>query len=330
MNSFLLVAEANKSKQGFMFCPCLKCKNEKDYSCSRDIKSHLLWFGFMSSYNVWTKHGEEGVMMEDGDEEEGNDDQYRSMFSECDDTAMEDNEEEGGEEHAADDPVMMIFVVKKDDYTRYLARVTDDKAKEKKDDKAKEKDSASTSKSSARSVAGKKSSSTSAPLKAKQTTKGKKRKEVSQLGEQPKQSIPALKVFDVPKVYLEHGGGFNMEEAATLAASMCCTVEELLSAADAALPIAEWYLDACKENITYIVAKIPFEYYYRKEEIHIEMNELWQLFNLEALDKSLMSCYCFFHWILLDIQVDKGIVEVRDPMSRGLDGFRDLQKLLQV
>ncbi|KAK1642033.1 hypothetical protein QYE76_059838 [Lolium multiflorum] len=105
VNSFLLVAEANKSKQGFMCCPCLKCKNEKDYSCSRDIKSHLLRFGFMSSYNVWTKHGEEGVMMEDGNEEEDNDDQYRSMFSECDDTAMEDNEEEGGEEQAADDPV---------------------------------------------------------------------------------------------------------------------------------------------------------------------------------------------------------------------------------
>ncbi|KAK1650832.1 hypothetical protein QYE76_068637 [Lolium multiflorum] len=104
VNSFLLVAEANKSKQGFMCCPCLKCKNEKDYSCSRDIKSHLR-FGFMSSYNVWTKHGEEGVMMEDGDEEEDNDDQYRSMFSECDDTAMDDNEEEGGEEQASDDPV---------------------------------------------------------------------------------------------------------------------------------------------------------------------------------------------------------------------------------
>ena len=38
---------------------------------------------------------------------------------------------------------------------------------------------------------------------------------------------------------------------------------------------------------------------------------------------------CSFHWILLDIQVDKGIVEVRDPLSRGLEGFHDLQKLLQ-
>nr|XP_051221791.1 uncharacterized protein LOC127340047 [Lolium perenne] len=37
-----------------------------------------------------------------------------------------------------------------------------------------------------------------------------------------------------------------------------------------------------------------------------------------------------FHWILLNIQVDKGIVEVRDPLSRGLDGFRDLQKILQT
>ncbi|XP_071681895.1 uncharacterized protein [Lolium perenne] len=37
-----------------------------------------------------------------------------------------------------------------------------------------------------------------------------------------------------------------------------------------------------------------------------------------------------FHWILLDIQPDKGIVEVKDPLSRGLDGFQDLQKLLQV
>ena len=42
-------------------------------------------------------------MMEDGDEED-NDDNYRSMFPEYDDTAMEDNEEEGGEEWAPDEP----------------------------------------------------------------------------------------------------------------------------------------------------------------------------------------------------------------------------------
>ena len=204
---------------------------------------------------------------------------------------------------------------KKDDYTRTLARVIEDKGT------AKKKDSASTSKSSARSVAGKKSSSTSAPLKAKQAaTTGRKRKEVPQLGEQAKQSIPPLKVLDVPSVYQEHGD-FDLEAAAALAAQVGCTVEELLSARDAVLPIADiapkfvygadlvskerlhklpthmrnlhqWYLDACKENTSYIVADIPEDYYFRKEEIHIEMNELWQLFNLDALDKSLMSCYC--------------------------------------
>ena len=103
VKSFLLVAEANRNREGFICCPCLDCRNEKDYSSSRDIQSHLLRRGFMPGYNVWTKHGEEGVMMEDGDEED-NDDYYRSMLPEYGDTAMEDNEEEGGEERAPDEP----------------------------------------------------------------------------------------------------------------------------------------------------------------------------------------------------------------------------------
>ena len=57
----------------------------------------------MFGYNVWTKHGEKGVMMEDGDEEENDDDNYRSMFPEYNDTAMEYNEEEGEAERAADE-----------------------------------------------------------------------------------------------------------------------------------------------------------------------------------------------------------------------------------
>ena len=65
------------------------------------------------------------------------------------------------------------------------------------------------------------------------------------------------------------------------------------------------------------------------------LNDLLYTLNFFLLDVKCNSCriyinMCSFHWILLDIQVDKGIVEVRDPMSRGLDGFRDLQKLLQT
>jgi hypothetical protein len=60
----------------------------------------------MSGYNVWTKHGERGVMMEDDDKKENDDDNYRSMFPEYADTAMEDNEaEDQGEEREPDEPV---------------------------------------------------------------------------------------------------------------------------------------------------------------------------------------------------------------------------------
>jgi hypothetical protein len=59
----------------------------------------------MSGYNIWTKHGERGVMIEDDDEEENNDDNYQSMFPEYADTAMKDNEEEDqGEEREPDEP----------------------------------------------------------------------------------------------------------------------------------------------------------------------------------------------------------------------------------
>jgi hypothetical protein len=56
----------------------------------------------MSGYNCWTKHGERGVMMEDNNEEE-NDDNY-PVYPKTTDTAMEDNEEEEGEERASEVP----------------------------------------------------------------------------------------------------------------------------------------------------------------------------------------------------------------------------------
>jgi hypothetical protein len=70
----------------------------------------------MARYNCWTKHGERGVMMEDGEEEENDD--YHQMFPEYGDTAMEDNEEDGGDERAsvelADDLSRVIYDAKRD------------------------------------------------------------------------------------------------------------------------------------------------------------------------------------------------------------------------
>ena len=143
------------------------------------------------------------------------------------------------------------------------------------------------------------------------------RSDVPQLGQQPKQSIPPLKVLseNVPPLL-----GQNMEEAAKLAADMGVTVEALLGGQDDELPMAvvapkpiyvkgkplvskdrlrqlptymrklhEWYMTADK---MFIIAKVPREYYFRPEEIHVEFDELFQMYNFDALDKSLMSCYC--------------------------------------
>jgi hypothetical protein len=46
------------------------CKNEKDYSSTRTIHSHLFQNGFLSNYNIWTEHGERGIMLENDEEEE--------------------------------------------------------------------------------------------------------------------------------------------------------------------------------------------------------------------------------------------------------------------
>ena len=74
LRSFLNVAEAS-ARNGFMCCPCRYCRNEKDYSSSRTLHIHLIQTGFILSYNCWTKHGERGVMMEDN-EDEDEDDNY--------------------------------------------------------------------------------------------------------------------------------------------------------------------------------------------------------------------------------------------------------------
>ena len=72
VHNFLEVAEANK-QNGFMCCPCPICGNMKSYSDRKILHSHLLYKGFMPHYNVWTKHREIGVMLEDSEEEEDND-----------------------------------------------------------------------------------------------------------------------------------------------------------------------------------------------------------------------------------------------------------------
>jgi hypothetical protein len=90
MHSFIGVAKKNK-RNGFMSCPCVVCHNKKYFSNSNTLHSHLIWPGFMSGYNCWTKHGERWVIMKDNEEEE--DDKNYPEFPEYDGTAMGEDEE---------------------------------------------------------------------------------------------------------------------------------------------------------------------------------------------------------------------------------------------
>jgi hypothetical protein len=38
---------------------------------------------------------------------------------------------------------------------------------------------------------------------------------------------------------------------------------------------------------------------------------------------------CSFHWILLDIQIDKGRVDVFDPLTRNMEEFQSMQDMLE-
>ena len=54
----------------------------------------------------------------------------------------------------------------------------------------------------------------------------------------------------------------------------------------------EWYLREVKRDRIMIVAKVPQDYFFRAEEVHVDFSEFYQLYNFDALNKSLMSCYC--------------------------------------
>jgi hypothetical protein len=87
------------------WCPCIDCKNEKQYSRSLSVYGHLVMQVFMSDYRCWNKHGEgvndgdsqareEGV--NDGDSQAGCMDQgFSSNIRQDDGThaASQDNEE---------------------------------------------------------------------------------------------------------------------------------------------------------------------------------------------------------------------------------------------
>ena len=87
----------------FVHCPCKFCRNEKDYSSSRTIHSHLFNSGFMPNYYVWTKHGERWIMLDNNEEEEDMILEFAANYGAFfEDTAMGEAEEDT-EGHVVED-----------------------------------------------------------------------------------------------------------------------------------------------------------------------------------------------------------------------------------
>src|SRR4051812_40860503 len=106
VNNFLKVAVANK-ENGFMCCPCTMCGDTKSYSERQTLHIHLLYKGFIPHYNVWTKHGEIWVMMEDNEEEEYDDNYVPPEYG---DTAMGEAEDQEEPDDVPDDDLRRVIV----------------------------------------------------------------------------------------------------------------------------------------------------------------------------------------------------------------------------
>ena len=55
----------------------------------------------------------------------------------------------------------------------------------------------------------------------------------------------------------------------------------------------QWYMNITKiSNQESLMVNVKREHYYHEKALAVEYRELCQLYNLDALDKSIVSCYC--------------------------------------
>jgi hypothetical protein len=69
--------------------------------------------------------------------------------------------------------------------------------------------------------------------------------------------------------------------------------EEILNLPTRMQKLHKWYMKASKEGKNWITLGINDEHYFRRtDDINIEFAELFQLYNHDTLDKSIISAYC--------------------------------------
>jgi hypothetical protein len=121
----------------------------------------------------------------------------------------------------------------------------------------------------------------------------KGKQQVHQLGEQPVQSVPHLMVFDEKAVQSSRQyTDYPLAEVQYKFVQGKDLVENLRKLPTSMRNLHSWYSDATKKGIESIMVRVKEEHYFQEYSVSVDFGELFQLYNLRALDKSIISCYC--------------------------------------
>ena len=131
-------------------------------------------------------------------------------------------------------------------------------------------------------------------------------KHVAQLGEQEVQSVPPLKVntekdnsttcFSVAPQVIMGDTGYPIAEVVprhTYVPGEPLVTREVFENLPTQMRLLhKWYMQASREGRMYLMARVRPQHFFQHYGVHIDFPELFQLYNLLDLDKSLLSCYC--------------------------------------
>ena len=132
-------------------------------------------------------------------------------------------------------------------------------------------------------------------LKRQQLKSGK---QVAQLGEQANQSVPALKVM--PDKVVDQGT-FRIDDPdpteyqyawTYVYGSTLVRPEHVSSLTTQMRRLHLWYENAVQSKHDAFWIQVKREHYFFDDAMYVPFAEIFQLFNQDALDKSLVSCYC--------------------------------------
>ena len=91
--------------------------------------------------------------------------------------------------------------------------------------------------------------------------------------------MPLLREEDIKRKYVRGQPMVKPEEVKKLSTRM--------------YELHEWYMKETKTtDRESLMVKVRPEHYFHEKDLWVEFQEMFQLFNQDALDKSIVSCYC--------------------------------------